>query len=53
MANVLGFADFLNFAQSFGRVAADPDFEVKFDLDGSIGFTDFLTFAGNFGTTVA
>jgi hypothetical protein len=50
----VGFADFLEFAGSFGKTAPAGSAEAKYDLDGSgdIGFGDFLIFAGAFGTSV-
>ena len=48
---VVGFADFLQFAGSFGAQQGEESYEERFDLDGdgSIGFPDFLIFAGTFG----
>ncbi len=46
------FADFVAFAEQFGRVSDHPTFDPAFDLDfdGAIGFGDFLRFANAFGT---
>ena len=51
---VVGFADFLRFAGSFGAERGDESYDGRFDLDrdGSIGFADFLIFAGHFGRSV-
>ena len=48
---VVGFADFLKFAGSFGAQQGEESYEERFDLDGdgAIGFPDFLIFAGSFG----
>jgi DNA-binding beta-propeller fold protein YncE len=45
------FADFLDFAENFGRSSGQDGFDSKFDLDGSniVDFGDFLIFANNFG----
>jgi DNA-binding beta-propeller fold protein YncE len=45
------FADFLAFAENFGRSTGQEGFDSKFDLDGSnsVDFGDFLVFAANFG----
>ena len=45
------FADFLLFAQGFGKRLGDAGFDVRLDLDGSGGvdFADFLLFAQAFG----
>ena len=44
-------ADFLLFAQNFGRSVGDADDVAKFDLDGkgSVDLADFLLFAQQFG----
>jgi hypothetical protein len=45
------FQDFFAFAENFGRVSGDVDFDATFDLDnlGSVDFQDFFIFAENFG----
>lgn len=47
----VGFPDFLQFAQVYGKHSTDADFDSRFDLDndGAIGFSDFLIFATSFG----
>ena len=45
---VVGFRDFLGFAQAFGGSDAQYDL----DGDGLIGFRDFLTFAQQFGKSI-
>ena len=47
----VAFADFLAFAESFGKAATDIDHVRPHDLnaDGTIGFADFLIFASHFG----
>jgi hypothetical protein len=47
----VAFADFLSFAESYGKDATDSDHVQDHDLnaDGDIGFTDFLIFASHFG----
>jgi len=47
----VAFADFVAFAESFGKSAVDPAHNRHHDLnaDGEIGFGDFLVFAGHFG----
>ena len=52
----IDFADFLLFAQGFGKSAGQADFNAKLDLnaDGTIDFEDFLLFVNAFrgsGTT--
>lgn len=51
---VVGFSDFLLFAQAFGRSAGEPGFDARFDLDGggTVDFVDFLSFAQAFGQSV-
>jgi len=46
------FSDFLAFAEQFGQVTDEADFDPVFDLDfdGTVGFGDFLQFADAFGT---
>ncbi len=48
---IVGFGDFIQFAQAFGASVGAANFDSKFDLDGdgNIGFPDFITFAGAFG----
>ncbi|MEE2753755.1 MAG: hypothetical protein VX910_07205 [Candidatus Latescibacterota bacterium] len=45
------FADFLDFAENFGRSFSQDNFDSRFDLDRSsiVDFGDFLIFANNFG----
>ena len=47
----VGFSDFLEFAQNFGKKQEDPDFNTKYDLDdsGTVDFGDFLQLAQAFG----
>ncbi len=47
----VGFSDFVQFANVFGKSFGDPEYDAKFDLngDGNIGFPDFVTFASAFG----
>ena len=49
----VGFSDFPQFAQAFGKSSSDKGFDSRLDLDsdGVVGFSDFLTFASNFGTS--
>ncbi len=51
---VVGFSDFVLFAQKFGSSEGQPNFDPKcdLDLDKVIGFGDFVLFAQAFGTTV-
>jgi len=51
---VVGFPDFLIFAQAFGTSRGDPAFNAATDLDGNgnVDFSDFLTFAQDFGKTL-
>ena len=51
---MVGFTDFLQFADKFGSSQGDGKYEARFDLDGdgSIGFSDFLEFASQFGKKV-
>ena len=50
----VGFADFIQFAQNFGKRLGDPDFDTMYDLndDGAVDFPDFIQFAQNFGKMV-
>ena len=52
---VVGFTDFLMFAQVFGARSGAANFDDKFDLDnsGDVGFGDFLIFAQAFGKPVS
>ena len=52
---VVGFADFLTFAGSFGVSEGCPTFDPPLDLDqdGAVAFSDFLIFAGDFGKLVS
>ncbi len=45
------FGDFLLFAAAYGLTSADPDFEIRFDLneDDAVNFADFILFAGHYG----
>ncbi len=47
----VGFSDFVQFAQVFGKQSTDADYDSRFDLDsdGMVGFSDFLIFAASFG----
>ena len=46
------FADFIAFAEGFGRAHADAKYNARLDLngDGPMDFTDFLLFVSHFGT---
>ena len=48
---MVGFTDFLRFAQQFGLSQGDPGYDARYDLDGdgAIEFGDFLIFANAFG----
>ena len=48
---IVGFPDFIQFAQVFGAVKGDTRYNGKFDLDQNdrIGFPDFIQFAQAFG----
>jgi hypothetical protein len=48
---VVGFGDFVVFAQAFGSGSDLPNWNPACDLnaDGSIGFSDFVIFAASFG----
>lgn len=50
-SEAVDFADFLIFAQGFGKSEGDPDYDSRLDLtgDGLTDFNDFLSFAGVFG----
>lgn len=48
---LVGFSDFLLFAQAFGTSSSDANFDPRFDLNdsGTVDFADFLSFAQAFG----
>lgn len=48
---LVGFSDFLLFAQAFGTSSSDTNFDPRFDLNnsGTVDFADFLSFAQAFG----
>jgi hypothetical protein len=50
----IDFADFVIFAQGFGRQAGQAGFDERLDLNdnGRIDFPDFVIFARSFGSTV-
>ena len=50
----IDFADFVIFAQGFGRQTGQPGFDERLDLNdnGRIDFPDFVVFARSFGTIV-
>jgi PKD repeat protein len=50
----VNFADFVEFAQNFGKRETDLGYDPRYDLNdnGSIGFGDFVLFAQNFGKPV-
>ena len=51
---LVGFSDFLTFAEHFGTRQGDGQYDARIDLDsdGAIGFSDFLIFAEAFGAVV-
>ena len=51
---IVGFTDFVVFAQAFGSAQGDDNFRAQLDLDGDgkIGFGDFVKFAQVFGKKV-
>ncbi len=51
---IVDFTDFVIFAQKFGSVQGQPNFDSNCDLDGSgdIEFGDFVLFAQKFGQSV-
>ncbi len=51
---VVGFSDFVEFAQRFGTSQGQPNFDARFDLDrdNTVGFSDFVLFAQKFGQSV-
>lgn len=53
--DTVGFDDFFLFADHFGRVEGETEFDARFDLsvDGRIDFADFFVFADYFGVQVA
>ncbi len=50
----VNFADFLDFANAFGKASSEPDFNAAIDLDksGQIDFPDFLEFVRYFGLSI-
>ena len=48
---VVGFQDFIQFAQNFGVKSTDENFDIVFDLNrnGEVDFPDFIAFAAAFG----
>ncbi len=50
---VVGFADFVQFANVFGSRRGDGKYQAKYDLDsdGAIGFSDFVILVNDFGTS--
>ncbi len=52
---VVGFADFVQFANVFGSRRGDGKYQAKYDLDsdGAIGFSDFVILVNDFGQTVS
>lgn len=53
-SGAVDFADFVSFAQQFGKGSADLDFDPVFDLNknGAVDFGDFVSFAQQFGATI-
>ena len=51
---VVGFADFVQFADKFGSTQGNEKYEERFDLDGdgSVGTSDFLELSAQFGKKV-
>ena len=51
---MVGFSDFLLFADAFGSRVGQEKYKAKYDLDsdGKIAFGDFLIFARSFGKMV-
>ncbi len=47
----MSFQDFVAFAQHYGKMAGDTDFESKYDLNGNeiVDFPDFILFAKGYG----
>ena len=52
---IVGFSDFLAFAQNFGKTKSSPGFDSRLDFDknGKVDFTDFIYFAGHYGETLS
>ncbi len=50
---MVGFADFVQFANVFGSRRGDGKYQAKYDLDsdGAIGFSDFVILVSDFGTS--
>jgi len=50
---VVGFTDFIAFAEVFGSSSETEKYDARFDLDasGDVGFSDFLIFAQAFGAS--
>jgi hypothetical protein len=48
---VIGFRDFILFAQKFGTEVGEEAYDSQFDLDsgGDVGFRDFILFAQVYG----
>jgi sugar lactone lactonase YvrE len=48
---VVGFQDFLGFAQAYGARVGEPGWDSKYDLNGDdeVGFEDFIRFAQVYG----
>ncbi len=51
---MVGFRDFLLFAERYGTSRGEAMFSGKFDLDGNgtVGFSDFVVLAGKYGQSV-
>ena len=49
----VNFADFIAFAQGFGKTDQDADFDARLDLNGNgeVDFQDFVLFARQFGVS--
>ena len=52
---VIGFLDFITFAQAYGTFEGDPNYSAGFDMnqDGGINFLDFIQFAQVYGKAPA
>ena len=50
---VVGFTDFVQFANVFGARQGDGKYQARYDLDsdGAIGFSDFVIFTNDFGAS--
>ena len=48
---IIGFTDFITFAQAYGTSVGDPNYSAGFDMDqdGAINFLDFVKFAQVYG----